>query len=171
MRPYGDSSPMGLVWTFVGASVGYEIFSGLFEAISGYLLFWRRTALVGSLMAPRRVVRAGHPGRPREAHTFARWVRLGVNLPSLTTIQRANGVAVRMLMALDTLAHTVSFYDRGAQPPGEPQFRYTEPEEGVLRLEGTFEEKPTTVVMRRTEPGALLVYGGYRWMNEYPFNR
>ncbi len=56
-------------------------------------------------------------------------------------------------MALDTLAHTVSFYDRGAQPPGEPQFRYTEPEEGVLRLEGTFEEKPTTVVMRRTEQG------------------
>lgn len=50
LQPYGDSSPMGLVWTFIGASVGYQIFSGLCEALGGYLLFWRRTAFAGALV-------------------------------------------------------------------------------------------------------------------------
>ena len=49
--PYGDSSPMGLAWTFLGASVGYQIFAGLSELLGGYLLFWRRTALLGALVS------------------------------------------------------------------------------------------------------------------------
>lgn len=278
IQSYGDSSPMGLVWTFMGVSAGYQIFSGLAEATAGYLLFWRRTSLVGSLMAmavmtnvmalnyfydvpvklfsthlflcglfvaapdlPRLVglfgfnlpvasdarepywralgwnrrlavgatlavvavltwfhvqdgldmSRSGgllaetprlegvyrvesfiQDGRvDRENEDDVRWVRLGVNMPSLTTIQHASGVAVRMRMAIDTTAHTVSFYDRGAQAPDEPQFHYSEPEDGVLRLDGTFEGKPTAVVMRKSENASLLMDRGYNWVNEYPFNR
>lgn len=48
--PYGDSSPMGLAWTFLGASVGYQMFAGLSELVGGYLLFWRRTATAGALV-------------------------------------------------------------------------------------------------------------------------
>jgi predicted DCC family thiol-disulfide oxidoreductase YuxK len=51
MQPYGDSSPMGIAWAFLGASQGYQIFSGLAELTGGYLLFWRRTALVGALVS------------------------------------------------------------------------------------------------------------------------
>jgi hypothetical protein len=50
LQPYGDSSPMGLLWTFMGASQGYTIFSGLAETIGGLLLFHRRTRLLGSLI-------------------------------------------------------------------------------------------------------------------------
>jgi hypothetical protein len=278
IQSYGDSSPMGIAWTFIGASIAYEIFSGLSEAAAGYLLFWRRTSLVGALMAmavmlnvmainyfydvpvklfsthlflcglfvaapdlPRLVglfgfnlplaplgrrpfwrrlgwsaravglanlalvgtltwfhVQDGISGSrtrgiaaevpalegiyvvqsfmqddlvDRENEDAARWVRLGVNLPGLTTIQRASGEAVRMLMAIDTTAMTVSFYDRGGQPPDPPQFTYTEPEKGFWRLEGTFEGKPTVALMRKTETPALLVERGFRWINEYPFNR
>lgn len=49
--PYGDSSPMGLMWTFMGASAAYQIFAGLAEVASGVLLFWRRTRLLGGLLA------------------------------------------------------------------------------------------------------------------------
>lgn len=278
LQPYGDSSPMGIAWTFIGASIGYQIFSGLAEAVAGYLLFWRRTALLGSLVAmavmlnvmainyfydvpvklfsthlflcglyvaapdlPRLVglfgfnlpvasdartpfwKRLGWSGRAvglttvllvglltwfhvqdglagsrtrgvlaetpalegiyvvesfvqdgvvdRENEDDARWVRVGVNMPSLATIQRATGVALRMLMAIDTVDATVSFYDRGGQPPTTPQFEYREPEEGVLGLEGIFEGKPTSVVMRKAETDALLVGRGFRWINEFPFNR
>ena len=278
LQPYGDSSPMGIAWTFIGASVGYQIFAGLSEAISGYLLLWRRTALLGSLAAmavmlnvmavnyfydvpvklfsthlflyglfiaapdlPRlvgvfgfnlpvapdarvpfwrrlgwspRLIVAGNvlvvgtltwfhvqdgiaqsrsrgvlaevpplegiyavesfvqDGRvDRENEDAARWVRVGLNMPGVTTIQRANGEAVRMLMAIDTVAKTVSFFDRGAQPPGTPQFDYSEPEPGVVRLEGTFEDEPTAVVMRKTERDALPTGRGFRWINEFPFNR
>ena len=48
---YGDSSPMELMWTFVGYSVPYTVFSGLVEVIPGVLLLFRRTAVLGALMA------------------------------------------------------------------------------------------------------------------------
>jgi len=50
MQPYGDSSPMGLLWTFMGASVAYNIFSGLGELVGGLLLTARRTTLLGALV-------------------------------------------------------------------------------------------------------------------------
>ncbi|MBS1567309.1 MAG: hypothetical protein JST39_23200, partial [Bacteroidetes bacterium] len=51
VEPYGDSSPMGLAWTFVGYSKGYNIFTGGAEILAGVLLFFRRTTLLGSLLA------------------------------------------------------------------------------------------------------------------------
>ena len=278
IQPYGDSSPMGIAWTFIGASVGYQMFSGLCEVVAGYLLFWRRTALLGSLMGmavmlnvmainyfydvpvklfsthlflcalfiaapdlPRlvgmfgfnlpvasdarvpfwrrwgwspRVVGLTTLGLvalltwfhvqdgiaqsrsrgvwaeiprlegvyvvesfvqdglvDRENEDDARWVRVGVNVPFTTTIQRATGEAERMLMAIDTAAHTVSFYGRGDSAPETPQFSYEEPDEGVVRLEGSFDGRPTVVVMRKSPTDALLVGRGFRWINEFPFNR
>ncbi|WP_108809372.1 hypothetical protein [Aquimarina spinulae] len=50
LLPYGESSPMGLVWTFIGASKGYTIFSGLAEVIGGLLLFHRRTVVLGGMI-------------------------------------------------------------------------------------------------------------------------
>ncbi len=49
IEPYGESSPMGLLWTFMGASTAYLVFSGVMEAVSGVLLFWRRTVLLGAV--------------------------------------------------------------------------------------------------------------------------
>ena len=48
-RTYGDSSPMGLLWTFMGASRSYTIFSGLAECLCAILLVWRRTTTLGSI--------------------------------------------------------------------------------------------------------------------------
>ncbi|MBC6111870.1 hypothetical protein ACFOG5_06730 [Pedobacter fastidiosus] len=50
-EPYGESSPMGLAWTFVGYSAGYNIFIGGAEVVAGILLFFKRTTLLGSLIA------------------------------------------------------------------------------------------------------------------------
>ena len=47
---YGDSSPMGLLWTFMGYAKAYNIFVGLAEATSGLLLFFRRTTTLGALL-------------------------------------------------------------------------------------------------------------------------
>ncbi|WAS97366.1 hypothetical protein [Nannocystis punicea] len=49
--PYGDSSPMGLLWTFMGASPAYVMCTGIVETIAGALLLWRRTATLGALLA------------------------------------------------------------------------------------------------------------------------
>jgi hypothetical protein len=50
-RTYGDSSPMGLLWTFMGYSPAYQAFTGLAEIAAGVLLLSRRTTALGSLLA------------------------------------------------------------------------------------------------------------------------
>jgi uncharacterized membrane protein YphA (DoxX/SURF4 family) len=50
MQPYGDSSPMGLLWTFMGFSTPYTMFVGGAEALGGLLLLFRRTTTLGSLV-------------------------------------------------------------------------------------------------------------------------
>lgn len=49
-RNYADSSPMGIAWTFMGASKTYTMFSGFAEVIGGFLLFFRRTRTFGALV-------------------------------------------------------------------------------------------------------------------------
>jgi hypothetical protein len=49
LQPYGDSSPMGLAWTFLGFSKGYNYFMGFAEVAAGLLLF-RRTTTFGALL-------------------------------------------------------------------------------------------------------------------------
>ncbi len=51
METYGASSPMGLLWTFMGASAAYTSFTGLVEAAAGLLLLFRPTTLLGSLIS------------------------------------------------------------------------------------------------------------------------
>jgi hypothetical protein len=51
LEPYGDSTPMGLAWTYMGYSVGYNLFTGFAEVIAGTLLFFRRTTAIGAFLA------------------------------------------------------------------------------------------------------------------------
>lgn len=46
----GDMSPMGVLWTFMGASRPYALFTGIVEGCAGALLLWRRTQAVGALL-------------------------------------------------------------------------------------------------------------------------
>ena len=50
LQPFGDASPEGMFWTFMGVSMAYTIFSGLAEMVGGLLLVARRTTLLGSLV-------------------------------------------------------------------------------------------------------------------------
>ena len=51
MQPYGESSPMGLLWTFMGASEPYTMFVGFAEMTGGILLFPRKTSTLGALVS------------------------------------------------------------------------------------------------------------------------
>lgn len=51
MQPFGDASPMGLLWTFMGASRAYNFFTGAGEMLGGILLLFRRTTLLGALIS------------------------------------------------------------------------------------------------------------------------
>lgn len=49
--PLGDYLPMRLSWMFIGYSTPYQVFSGVAELLVALLLIWRRTALLGALLA------------------------------------------------------------------------------------------------------------------------
>jgi hypothetical protein len=48
--PIGQTSPMGLLWTFMGQSTLYSFLAGFAEVVGGALLFFRRTTTLGALV-------------------------------------------------------------------------------------------------------------------------
>lgn len=47
----GEMSPMGMLWTFMGSSPAYSAFAGICQATAGFLLLFRRTSVLGALVA------------------------------------------------------------------------------------------------------------------------
>lgn len=50
IEPYGNFSPMGVLWASIGASPAYEIFAGCAEIMGGILLILPRTTMLGALI-------------------------------------------------------------------------------------------------------------------------
>ena len=50
MEPFGHMSPMGILWSSIGASPSYEIFAGCAEITGGLLLIFPRTVTLGALV-------------------------------------------------------------------------------------------------------------------------
>jgi hypothetical protein len=51
LEPYGNFSPMGVIWYSIGAAPGYEMFIGFAEVLAGTLLILPRTTLLGGLIS------------------------------------------------------------------------------------------------------------------------
>ncbi|ASU33184.1 hypothetical protein [Mucilaginibacter xinganensis] len=50
IQPLGTMSPMGLAWTYMGYSTGFNIFTGMAELTCGLLLFFRKTTTLGAIV-------------------------------------------------------------------------------------------------------------------------
>lgn len=50
IAPFGNFSPMGVLWSSIGASPAYEIFAGCAETLGGLLLIVPRTTTFGALI-------------------------------------------------------------------------------------------------------------------------
>lgn len=50
LEPYGNFSPMGVLWASIGAAPGYQIFAGAMELVAGILLFIPQTATLGAMI-------------------------------------------------------------------------------------------------------------------------
>lgn len=51
LQPFGEFSPMSVLWLQVGSSFPYEMALGSVEVLAGLLLFWPRTAFLGALLS------------------------------------------------------------------------------------------------------------------------
>jgi hypothetical protein len=50
LEPFGNASPMGLAWTYMGYSTGFNYFTGLGEISCGLLLLFRKTTTLGAVL-------------------------------------------------------------------------------------------------------------------------
>ncbi|MFC3197694.1 hypothetical protein ACFOET_08725 [Parapedobacter deserti] len=50
VQPFGDKTPMGLAWSYIGFSAGFSAFVGWVELLGGLLLFFRKTSTLGALV-------------------------------------------------------------------------------------------------------------------------
>jgi uncharacterized membrane protein YphA (DoxX/SURF4 family) len=50
LQTVGNMSPMGILWTFMGASTPYVVFSGIGETAGALLVLFRRTSTLGALV-------------------------------------------------------------------------------------------------------------------------
>lgn len=51
VQPFGTFSPMGVLWSSIGAAPGYEIFAGLAEILAAFLLMFPRTVTLGAMVS------------------------------------------------------------------------------------------------------------------------
>ena len=51
VEPFGNLSPMGVLWASIGAAPAYETFAGSMELLAGLLLIFPRTTMLGALIA------------------------------------------------------------------------------------------------------------------------
>jgi len=51
LKPVGNLSPDDMLWTFMGASVAYQMFTGWAEVVAGVLLVLPQTATLGAIVA------------------------------------------------------------------------------------------------------------------------
>jgi hypothetical protein len=136
----GDTWPMTMVGTFMQGSKPYELFGGACEVLGGFLLFHRRTALLGACVAIATLTNVcalnwlyGVPVKQYSAHLllyavgllapFAPqlWAVFVRNLPSLPVDLRVmtSGRAVRVLPALGVAwvaAYLVETHLQGIKP-------------------------------------------------------
>jgi hypothetical protein len=51
MQRFGDASPMGMLWTFIGSAPAYQMALGGMEVLCGLLMLQRRTTLAAGLLS------------------------------------------------------------------------------------------------------------------------
>ena len=51
VQPIGNAPLSTMLWIFMGASLPYQVFTGVAEVLAGLLLIWPRTATIGALIA------------------------------------------------------------------------------------------------------------------------
>jgi len=145
LQPFGDASPMGLLWTFMGASVSYNVFTGLAEMLGGLLLTTRRTLLLGALVS---IV------------VLSNIVMLNFSYDVPVKLYSAHLLAMAIFLCLPELRRLANFFllNRTAEAVAEPPlFASKRLDRGALVLRTLFVASYT----------ALALYGGWQGRKTY----
>jgi multidrug transporter EmrE-like cation transporter len=169
---YGQSSPMALLWNFMGFSTAYTIFSGCAELIPAILLLFRRTALMGSILASAVMLNV---------------VMLNFCYDVPVKLYSLNLFLLAIFLALPESKKLFSIFvlNRSPAPSNlqQPSFqkRWVRRTAQVLKIAvlAIFLSQSThsaivfhRMLLSRTPPPSYpLTSRGFHWIQEYPYNR
>lgn len=179
-RTYGESSPMGLLWTFMAASPAYTFFAGLGETVGGLLLVFRRTATIGAFAVFGVMLNVmmlnfcyDVPVKQYSFHLvlmallvampdFSRLANVLIwNKPTepgnLMTVPYTNRYTVWVPRLIKTVVVLAAF----VWPVGDRMLK-------EVRHYQTDSERQR---QEQADSEHLLINRGFRWINEYPYNR
>lgn len=145
LQPFGDASPMGLLWTFMGSSQSYNVFTGLAEMLGGLLLTTRRTLLLGALLS---------------TSVLGNIVMLNFSYDVPVKLYSAHLLAMALFLCLPELRRLANFFllNRTAEAVAEPPlFARKELDRGALVLRAIFVAGYT----------AWALYGGWEGRKSY----
>ena len=109
--------------------------------------------------------------RPPLVTDVQRWRRVIFDYPKVIAIQHMTDARRHYVLDLDPAARTMAMSKRDGTT-WKAAFSYTQPEPDVLALEGTLDGRKIKARARRVGAQDFLLTGrGFRWINEYPFNR
>jgi hypothetical protein len=109
--------------------------------------------------------------RPPLTTDPVRWRRMVFDFPQRTSIQPMDAPARGYMVKLDSKKRSLELTGRD-DPKAKSALTYERPKPDVLLLSGTFEGKAVRARLRlQDESKFLLTSRGFRWINEFPFNR
>ena len=175
---WGETSPMGLVWGFMGASRPYTIFAGMGEVVAAALLIWRHTALLGAIVA---------------VAVMTNVVMLNYCYDVPVKIDSTHLTLMGLLILVPDARRLLSLlmFQRNPTDQGTPSV-WAATNVGWLRWVpktivvglcflypmgqrawdlATYEPPTAEGEAKDEDKSHLLVDRGYRWINEVPFNR
>jgi hypothetical protein len=170
---YGQSSPMALLWNFMGFSTAYTIFSGCAELIPAVLLLFRRTALMGSIIASAVMLNV---------------VMLNFCYDVPVKLYSLNLFLLAIFLALPESKKLFSIFilNRSAAPSNlhhQPSFekrwvRHTALALKIAVLAVFLSQSIHSAIVfhrmllsRTPAPSYPLTSRGFHWIQEYPYNR
>ena len=146
LRTYGDSSPMGLLWTFMAASRPYVLFAGLTEVLGGALLFAPSLATLGALICAASLTNVLMLNMSYD---------VPVKLYSFHLLLKA--VFLLALQDIDNAKSTA-------------KLTFSSSEADRLNVDGEINGHQVRAVLHREQRTFLLTTRGFHWINT-PFNR
>lgn len=174
VRTYGESSPMGLLWTFMAASSMYTFLGGLLEMIPAFLLMFRRTSTIGAAA-----------GAAVMSNVFLLNMCYDVPVKQFSFHLLVMGV-ILILPELPRIA-SAFFWNRTTEPSEliDPPYASMKKTVWAVRINKTLLVLFAFVIPlgfhgyreltyerpEKEESEHLLINQEFRWINEYPSNR
>ena len=173
-RSYGESSPMGLLWTFMAASSYYTFFGGLMEVIPAVLLLFRRTMTLGAVLAMAVLGNIV-------------MMNLCYDVPVKQYSMHLAMMGLLVLLPDVPRLMNLFFWNRATEPSDlfESKFANSRPTKTVLFILKSIlvilvfaipigshvYNEVTHEHVEKEESEHLLLNRGFRWVSEFPFNR